>query len=133
MRASIFPLGVGVRGAASLLSLARSTALSRWDAAVAEPCEVCKPAACSSLHSSSIRGRGRHTRHLLQAFSTDSNPSICNEGLPNDSVYHRFLYVIQVRPQLAWSQQILSASAKLARQPHRGFKAGLPAPAGCSS
>lgn len=32
----------------------------------------------------------------LQAFPEGNNPAICNENLPNDSVYHRFLYIIQV-------------------------------------
>ena len=33
---------------------------------------------------------------MLQKFSVSTNPSTCNEGLPNDSVYHRFLFLLQV-------------------------------------
>ena len=32
-----------------------------------------------------------------QAFPEGNDPAVCNQNLPNDSVYHRFLYVIQVR------------------------------------
>ena len=31
-----------------------------------------------------------------QAFPEGNDAAVCNQNLPNDSVYHRFLYIIQV-------------------------------------
>ena len=46
-----------------------------------------------------LRFRARVTtvfQSVVQVFKEGNDPSICNEKLPNDSVYHRFLYVLQV-------------------------------------
>ena len=41
---------------------------------------------------------GNLTRLLwhAQAYPEKNDPSICNQNVPNDSVYHRFLYILQV-------------------------------------
>lgn len=33
----------------------------------------------------------------MQAFKQGNSPTQCNQFLPNDNVYHRFLYILQVR------------------------------------
>lgn len=48
---------------------------------------------------SNIQQVWHNTAHalLVQAFPEGNNVSICNEKLPNESVYKRFLYILQVR------------------------------------
>ena len=47
----------------------------------------------------------------VQAYPTKNDPSVCNQNLPNDSVYHRFLYVLQVG--FDWSDQKNYKKSKL--------------------
>lgn len=42
-----------------------------------------------------------------QAFPEGNDPAVCNQNLPNDSVYHRFLYIIQVSRTSASQQDMI--------------------------
>ena len=64
------------------------------------------PSICSTQMKDTTTGGRHQSRHPggqlvdshrpVQAYPAKHDPSVCNENLPNDSVYHRFLYILQV-------------------------------------
>lgn len=82
---------------------------------------------CTSVSSSQIEANvlppNTYTSASLppQAFPEKNNPSVCNQNLPNDSVYKRFLYIVQVRIVCQWYHALcirLSARSSYATQDH---------------
>jgi len=46
---------------------------------------------------------------FAQVYPEGNDPTICNQYLPNDSIYNRFLYVIQVGTPVPTSWRFVNA------------------------